>query len=1057
MPNAVSTTNQFFLLVLTSFFFINLFSISAFAVKDKEYLTKQENEAKELIRNWTLDSYIKAISKFEQNGKDWEILGDYSKAVISLNEAAKLAQITSDYQTSFRLLNRAIKIAENNNLLVEKTISMSLYSLVSRQKGQKIDIDNSLKYSTEAVSLSHSLDSPSAKAYANLSAGIHNFYHGKFDLSKEQLEIASTFSQQTQEIDLIVQSLLFNGYAAGRDGNSIKGLQSIQLALIKSNELDYQRGKALSNFGMGYLNMLLNEKQKAIFFFQKAEELFPADFEWLERAKLYNNLGVICEEYGNYEMGELYREKGYLFNQKANYLLGEIATLPSLARIKMFKGDYEGSKELYEKMITLSLENKNKFHKAVGKEGLGNIEFQKGNFDSALKYYQETLSIYDEIGIKLPRIENFLGKVLEKKGDFIAAKSFYTRALNINFQTKDHLAASENLYNLANLSFLEGNAETSFEQINKSIEITENLYSDIVNSSLKRSYFSNVYDRYELLIHLLMQKFKQTSDTVYAIQALQVSEKSRSRYMLENLRLSEAQFTKDANPELINREKEIRRHLNRNVDILTELISRKSPANEISQLENEIFTLENELEDIKGKLKQESPIYTSIKNPSTFDLSSFQKQILDKDSLFLEFSLGEKESYLWVISNKEHWQFTLPSRRVIEERVEKMRKTFDGRQQLPNEEPQRFQERISDLEKIFNQEAKLLSLDLFGQMDDKLRGKKLIIVTDGKLSFLPISALSYPNTDDLLITQNEVIYQPSGSFLSVLENLHKTNQIPSKDLLIFADPVFSDIDNRLLTKNPDVSNKENVLGSTLREFRLFDSEGKIPRLFATQEEAEAIAKAVGKTNTKLVSGFAANREQVLNPEIKDYKILHFATHGLIDVNRPEVSSIVLSQFDENGQKLEGFLRLQDIYSLDLASDLVVLSACQSGIGKEFKGEGLMSLSNGFLQAGAKTVVSTAWKVDDNATSLLMQHFYNNLIQKRLTPSDSLRKAQLELMQNPQFKSPFYWAAFTVQGEFRKPISVSYYPYYFKVGLLLLLAGVGVYWFLRKKKNYWTAK
>ena len=157
---------------------------------------------------------------------------------------------------------------------------------------------------------------------------------------------------------------------------------------------------------------------------------------------------------------------------------------------------------------------------------------------------------------------------------------------------------------------------------------------------------------------------------------------------------------------------------------------------------------------------------------------------------------------------------------------------------------------------------------------------------------------------------------------------------------------------------------------------------------------------------------------------------------------PEVSSIVLSQFDETGQKREGFLRLQDIYALDLATDLVVLSACQSGVGKEIKGEGLMSINNAFLQAGAKSVLSSAWKVDDNATAELMKYFYTNLTDKGLTPSQALRQAQLSMSKSTQFKSPFYWAAFTVQGEFRQPISVSpsyFYHLLFAAAALLVLA------------------
>ena len=338
-----------------------------------------------------------------------------------------------------------------------------------------------------------------------------------------------------------------------------------------------------------------------------------------------------------------------------------------------------------------------------------------------------------------------------------------------------------------------------------------------------------------------------------------------------------------------------------------------------------------------------------------------------------------------------------------------------------------------------------MSDELLGQVVDKIADKRLIIVPDGKLALLPLSALPFPDSDKLLIAKNEIVYEPSASLLNILSKIQTHKQLPTKDLLVFADPVFDNSDNRLTAKNESESFLPAILGLNLRDFRLIDANGKIPRLFATQAEADSIAETVGKSRTEVLSGFAANRERVLNPTISDYRMLHFATHGLVDVTRPEVSSIVLSQFDENGEKREGFLRLQDIYALDLASDLVVLSACQSGVGKEIKGEGLMSLNNAFLQAGAKSVVSSAWKVDDDATAEFMKHFYTNLVDKQLTASQALRQAQLEMSKSAQFSSPFYWAAFTVQGEFRQPISVSRsYFYPLLIGIFVLI-GIGLLW------------
>lgn len=1044
-----SVSRLLFLLTILFLFDTTIFA----APKSRENLLKQENEAINSSKTWTLDSVNQAIKQFEQTAADWEDSGDIPKSVFCLNEAAKLSQTTSDYTTAFRVLDKAIILSTKNNLIPEKTISLSLYALVSRQKG---DTDKSSKYSAEALALSETVDSPIAKGYAYLSAGMHEFYFGKIERTKELFEKAESFAEQTADLELSTQILLYNGYTFGRDGDAVKGLKKMQLALQKSETADYRRGKALTYFGLGFLNMLLKEKQKAIVFYQKAEEIFPTDFEWLERAKLYTNFGVICEEYGDRDLAEIYREKAFLFYQKADYPLGEMSVLPVLARLKAQKGDQQTAKRLFDQAINLANENKSNFHLGFIRQSIGSTELNTGNYQEAIKNYQEALKIYREIGVNLSLVQNNLGKAYEKKGDYPAAKAFYNQALEINNQTKDHLSASENLFNLAKLNYLQGNVETSFEQINQSIEITESLYSEVINANLRRSYFSNVYDRYELLIHLLMQKHKELPDKGFDLQALLISEKSRSRSLLENLRLSEANFTKDAKPELVEREKEVRNLLNQNADKLTDLLSKKASEAETAKVENEIFSLENELENIKAKFKQESPIYSAIKNPATFDIAQFQQNVLDDKTLLLEFSLGDKESYLWIIGKKEISHVVLPARNVFERRIEKISQTFEARLPIPDEDAETRNKRIEESEKIFSQEILALSNDLLGQIAEKLGDKRLIVVPDGKLALMPLSALPIPNSNELLISRHEIVYQPSASFLNVITKIHNPSKSPFKDLLIFADPVFSDIDNRLLAKKEGTENIPTVFGLNLRDFRLFDAKGKIPRLFATQEEADSIAETVGKSRTTIVFGFDANRDRVLDPDLKDYRILHFATHGLIDIERPEVSGIVLSQFDENGQKREGFLRLQDIYALDLASDLVVLSACQTGIGKEIRGEGLMSLNNAFLQAGAKTVVSSAWKVDDGATAELMRDFYANLTSKHLAPSEALRQAQLKMSKSTQFSSPFYWAAFTIQGEFRQPISVSTSYFYYKLGMILIVFLVfagSLFWYWRNKQLY----
>jgi CHAT domain-containing protein len=192
----------------------------------------------------------------------------------------------------------------------------------------------------------------------------------------------------------------------------------------------------------------------------------------------------------------------------------------------------------------------------------------------------------------------------------------------------------------------------------------------------------------------------------------------------------------------------------------------------------------------------------------------------------------------------------------------------------------------------------------------------------------------------------------------------------------------------------------------------------IRRLRFTRREAEQIlAEAPSGKNLKAID-FKANRATATGGELSKYRYVHFATHGYVDSQRSDLSAIVLSLVDENGQPQDGFLRAHEIYNLNLPAELVVLSACETGLGKEIKGEGLVGLTQGFMYAGARRVVVSLWNVNDKATAELMARFYRGMLKENKTPAAALRSAQMEMSRQPQWQSPYYWAAFTLQGDWR---------------------------------------
>jgi CHAT domain-containing protein len=249
--------------------------------------------------------------------------------------------------------------------------------------------------------------------------------------------------------------------------------------------------------------------------------------------------------------------------------------------------------------------------------------------------------------------------------------------------------------------------------------------------------------------------------------------------------------------------------------------------------------------------------------------------------------------------------------------------------------------------------------------------------------------------------KHEVVVAPSASVVALLRDETAGRKPARKELAVVADPVFRVDDGRIETKRS--------APAAAHDFA---------RLRFTRREAQDIARLVPAASTLQALDFDASRETVLSPDFGQYRILHFATHSVLDNERPELSGVVLSLFDRAGRAQNGFLRLYEIYNLRLASDLVVLSSCQTALGGEIHGEGLIGLTRGFLYAGAPRVVASLWEVDDRTSAELMKRFYEGMLVRGERPAAALRAAQVAMWKSRGWDAPYYWAAYTLQGEWR---------------------------------------
>ncbi len=380
-------------------------------------------------------------------------------------------------------------------------------------------------------------------------------------------------------------------------------------------------------------------------------------------------------------------------------------------------------------------------------------------------------------------------------------------------------------------------------------------------------------------------------------------------------------------------------------------------------------------------LRASNPRYSGLTRPETLSVDEIRRQVLDGRALLLEYALGQEGSFLWAVGPDSLRSFDLPPRKAIEKAARRWYDALKSNNSAP-------------------EAANELSAMLLGPVEGLLTGQPLLIVADGALQYLPFGAL--PLGRALLIDRHEVTSLPSASALAVLRREIAGRAKAPKLLAMLADPVFGPQDTRVA---------DNTRGGEI-------DPRKLPRLRFSRDEAEAIAGLVPEPQRYMALGFAASRSAVVSGELAHYRMVHIAAHGLIDSRRPELSTIVLSLVDERGEPQNGFLRLHDIYNLELQADLVTLSACETALGQEIRGEGLVGLTRGFMYAGAARVLASLWSVDDRATSVLMKSFYGHMISGGLSPAAALRRAQSEMAHSPRWGSPYYWAGFSLQGEWQ---------------------------------------
>jgi CHAT domain-containing protein/tetratricopeptide (TPR) repeat protein len=989
-----------------------------------------------LRAEWKAESLRAAIKKYTEARFYFHAANHPQREAEILKRLGDTHAVLSDYRAAIEHYENALHLAGNQP---DRPVEVDILNQIANALLETANIRKALPYCRRAQELSGQIGYQRGLAEALNNLGVTHSISGDVLRAQEDFNHALAIWQRVRYDEGLADTLLNLGYLHADLGNMQASLDFYARALEVNLSIRDERRRALTLTAMGGAYALQGEKQKALNLHQQALNIFRAIGNRSGEAATLNGIGYLYDDLGRKGSAlTCYATALQLYQSIDNRNYAAI-TSGYIGRVHFALGEKEKALEYYEQKLVTSRAIQDRRMESYTLRDIGNILSTTKEQGKALEYYTQALALSREVLDRRGEayIINSIGSLYEQSGSKPQALEHYQKALPLMQAVADRRGEVITLFNVARAERELGHLADARTHIEKSLELIERLRTKVAGSSLRISYLETVYQHYEFYVDLLMRLHRQEPSAGYEALALEANEYARARSLLENLIEARTDIRQGVDPRLLAEEGRVRQQFNQKVEQQMRLLSGRSTPEQEAAINKEVERLLAQHEEVEARVRAESPRYAALTQPRQLKLPDMQKE-LDEETLLLEFSLGAERSYGWAVTAGSVKSFELPARHEVEAAARELYELLAaGKARRKNESRAEQKTRLAQSAAAYPAAAAALSRMLLEPAAPLLGHKRLVIVADGILQYIPFNALpepgrtnSDPQSPEPLIVSHEVITLPSLSTLAVLRKEVAGRPSASKAVAVIADPVFERDDPRVRSARhqptapaPGTSGRGSVASlsphraaTAARDLGGDDGPVSFERLPFTLKEAEAIFTVVPEAETRRAVGFEANLRTVLNPELRQYRIVHFATHGLLNNSHPELSGIVLSLVDESGRPQDGFLSLNEIYNLDLPAELVVLSACQTGLGKEARGEGLIGLTRGFMYAGSPRVVASLWRIDDRAAAEFMRHFYEAMFLERLAPAAALRAAQIKMWQTGEWRFPYYWAAFVLQGE-----------------------------------------
>jgi CHAT domain-containing protein/tetratricopeptide (TPR) repeat protein len=986
-------------------------------------------EAQLLVAEYRAESSRAAIRKYEDVLDRWKAIGDRTEIVRTLISIAEIYLDLGDSKLAANYAEMAwTATTGGQEPKMEAEALVTLGTVLLREGNTARSMESAYK----ALDISHSILNRSEEAEALWLLGLAHRETAEYDNAVDAFEKARAIWQGLANRDGLGRVYHVLAAIDAVMSRPDSALENGRRALSIFKSLNDRQWQARVLILLGNLQTRVSRKQDALNLYEEAEQLLRDSGDLYWQAALLSGIARTYLDLGD-------RENALRFFSQAldkHKSLGNRASVAYMQRAigncYFASGDAQNALLYLNQALNTFRQLSNKRMEAWLLADIAIVYEAMGEAASARDYLNQVLQLSRSIADRPLEASALigLGHIHERAGEFPPALEYHEQALRLSEAAEDRLGRVTALYRIGECLREMGKLDEARARVETALEEVEKLRASVANTDLRTSYFASVRRQYELLIDVLMRLHREKESASWDVRAFEASERSRARALLDSIGETQISISEGVDPKQLARQVSLRASLDAKAERYTQLRGSDPTSKAVQELGNELRALTAEYDELQGQIRVRSPHYAALVQPEPSKLVQIQNDLLDAQSLLLEYSVGDENSYLWAVTRESFASFILPKHSEIENKVRRIRELMMARVSLPGEKPADFHARLTAAEVEYPQAAAELSRILLGPVADRLGTRRVVIVAEGVLQYLPFGALPTPQSLQSssftpLIVEHDIVNLPSASTLAVIRREAPLRGIPDKTIAVFADPVFQATDSRVRRLSSTQSAPARVASRTapaasvaqvLRGSDALGMKFELPRLPSTRQEAEAILAMVPEDRRMAALGFSATKAAAMNPELKRYRIVHFATHTILNDDHPDLSSLVLSLVDEKGNPQSGFLRLRDMYNLQLAAELVVLSACDTGLGKEVKGEGLMSMVRGFMYSGTPRVLASLWKVDDEATAELMKEFYKHLLQEGMTPATALRQAQITQMQKKSRQSPYYWAGFQLQGE-----------------------------------------